>query len=353
MPLSMVVTVARNPLSERTLTENVIQWGTGTLNVDGCLVGSGHDKGLWPVTNRHLNTVYHDVFAIPVETNRDKGRWPSNVILTSESSLEKYFRRIPYEDDMDLPAELIDYLQTLISPPDSPVSGFLDLASVDWDEVSRWGDNSLSGLIARGTPTKEQSDELMRVLKPGAYLLLVAPDEQPTGHTGACRLENSGFEIRDAILLARNLDHLHYVGKATRREKEVGCWALEGRERTTTYDSTESADRNRNHTKVFNTHPTVKPVDLMEKLLATLPGDVVVCDPFLGSGSTGIACVKTGRDFIGIEKEVEYFKIADARIRHWNSKSVPPSRIDSDMDGGDVSIDEMPDSPLSDLFWEK
>ena len=66
-----------------------------------------------------------------------------------------------------------------------------------------------------------------------------------------------------------------------------------------------------------NNHPTVKPIKLMEYLclLTKTPTGGVVLDPFAGSGTTGIACKKTGRDFIGIEKEEEYCKIARARIK--------------------------------------
>jgi len=65
----------------------------------------------------------------------------------------------------------------------------------------------------------------------------------------------------------------------------------------------------------INTHPTVKPVALMEWLirLVTPPGGVVL-DPFLGSGTTGVAAVKGGFGFIGIEREAEYLSIARARI---------------------------------------
>lgn len=62
-------------------------------------------------------------------------------------------------------------------------------------------------------------------------------------------------------------------------------------------------------------HPTQKPVALLEYLVKTYTneGDVVL-DNCMGSGSTGVACVKTGRRFIGIEKEQEYFDIAKQRI---------------------------------------
>ena len=69
-----------------------------------------------------------------------------------------------------------------------------------------------------------------------------------------------------------------------------------------------------------NIHPTVKPIDLMRYLcrLITPPGGTVL-EPFMGSGSTGIGAIKEGFDFIGIEREKEYFEIAKARIEYWTS----------------------------------
>jgi DNA modification methylase len=68
-------------------------------------------------------------------------------------------------------------------------------------------------------------------------------------------------------------------------------------------------------TRRKNNHPTVKPVDLMRHLvrLVTPPGGTVL-DPFLGSGTTGIACEMEGFDWIGIEREAEYVAIATARL---------------------------------------
>lgn len=62
-------------------------------------------------------------------------------------------------------------------------------------------------------------------------------------------------------------------------------------------------------------HPTEKPVELMKFYIenSTNPGDIVL-DPFMGGGSTGIACLETGRHFVGFEINEEYFKIADDRI---------------------------------------
>lgn len=60
-------------------------------------------------------------------------------------------------------------------------------------------------------------------------------------------------------------------------------------------------------------HPNEKPVGLLERLLAKMPPGLI-CDPFMGSGSTGVACVKSGRPFIGCEIEERYFDIACRRI---------------------------------------
>ncbi len=60
-------------------------------------------------------------------------------------------------------------------------------------------------------------------------------------------------------------------------------------------------------------HPTEKPVDLMGQLIRKVPGTVL--DPFMGSGSTGVACVKAGREFVGVEIDEHYFDIACDRIR--------------------------------------
>ena len=62
-------------------------------------------------------------------------------------------------------------------------------------------------------------------------------------------------------------------------------------------------------------HPTQKPVDLMEWCLRFLPDADTILDPFAGSGTTGVACVREGRRFIGVELDPEYFEIACKRIR--------------------------------------
>lgn len=62
-------------------------------------------------------------------------------------------------------------------------------------------------------------------------------------------------------------------------------------------------------------HPTQKPLSLMMELVSLFsnPGEII-CDPFMGSGTTGVACIKLGRRFIGIERDEKYFSIARERI---------------------------------------
>lgn len=63
-------------------------------------------------------------------------------------------------------------------------------------------------------------------------------------------------------------------------------------------------------------HPTQKPIDMLEFLINKFSDEnMVVCDPFMGSGSTGVACINTNRKFIGIELDQNYFEIAKKRIQ--------------------------------------
>jgi len=61
-------------------------------------------------------------------------------------------------------------------------------------------------------------------------------------------------------------------------------------------------------------HPTQKAVELMEWCIAFFPKASAILDPFMGSGTTGVACMNLGRSFIGIEREPKYFDIACRRI---------------------------------------
>lgn len=79
-------------------------------------------------------------------------------------------------------------------------------------------------------------------------------------------------------------------------------------------------------------HPTTKPLALMRRIVEdfTDPDDLI-CDPFAGSGTTGVACIRLGRRFIGWEKDPAYFEIACRRLRGDEAKprKEQPSLFDS------------------------
>ena len=63
-------------------------------------------------------------------------------------------------------------------------------------------------------------------------------------------------------------------------------------------------------------HPAEKPVELLERFVrVSCPEDGLIFDPFMGSGSTGIACLNNGRSFLGVEKDDSYFELASRRIK--------------------------------------
>lgn len=99
-----------------------------------------------------------------------------------------------------------------------------------------------------------------------------------------------------------------------RNHVEYVCWGSNGPmgEPPEVYPS--SVMRFTPPTSATRVHRTEKPVELIEALLPITAAYGTILDPFMGSGTTGVACIKTGRNFIGIEKEPKYFDIARKRI---------------------------------------
>lgn len=114
-----------------------------------------------------------------------------------------------------------------------------------------------------------------------------------------------------------------YCAKASIRERNAGLEGMPLKDAGFKNSSGRGIQRGDAYTEIKrqNNHPTVKPIALMKyivKLLAP-PGNPICLDPFMGSGTTGIACHDLGIDFIGIEKETEYFEIAKNRIENTNT----------------------------------
>ena len=108
-----------------------------------------------------------------------------------------------------------------------------------------------------------------------------------------------------------------YVPKASKSERNLGCEGLEEKKVSDGREKEADNAYQRGKTLRSNTHPTVKPLKLMEYLcrLTQTPTGGVILDPFVGSGTTCMAAKKVGRKCIGIEKDKSYVKIARARIK--------------------------------------
>jgi DNA modification methylase len=111
-----------------------------------------------------------------------------------------------------------------------------------------------------------------------------------------------------------------YTAKASKRERDMGCEGLEEKRSGSMQGCVDDGNfltgsGNPREGKYRNNHPTVKPIALMKYLITLISREgQTVLDPFMGSGTTGIACKELGRDFIGIEREAEYLEIAKRRI---------------------------------------
>ena len=137
-------------------------------------------------------------------------------------------------------------------------------------------------------------------------------------------LENNGFEIKDLIRwkktnpMPRNRDRRFIT------DYEVAVWAVKKGSKWTFNRLSDTYERPEivcsitpRSEKINGCHPTQKPIEVMEWLINRLAneGDLVL-DPFMGSGSTGVACLNTNRKFIGIELDEKYFEIAKNRIEN-------------------------------------
>ncbi len=142
------------------------------------------------------------------------------------------------------------------------------------------------------------------------------------GKFGGGKSEYSGVGEYDGF---GGASRFFYVAKASKSERNRGCEKLEKKQ--TNDGRNELPDTPHQIGKTFRTndHPTVKPLKLMEYLstLTKTPFGGIILDPFAGSGTTCMAAKKVGRYYIGIEKDPEYIRIAEARIKatpHDNTK---------------------------------
>ena len=268
-PANEPICLARKPLSEKTIVDNVIKWGTGGINIDGCRIGTEgatkrshqaeYDKTEDGKEDRSENWMRkgHNI----VELN--EGRFPAN-ILFDETAAEMLDKQMPF----------------------TSVTGKRSQKSIDNCIESR-----------KESKGKTQCDTGGNITKITEY----ANDKG-----GASRF--------------------FYVAKVGKKERNLGLDNFEDKESVlpglNTFD--EEGNRLRNDGSVIpplvakNNHPTLKPINLMTYLCRLItPQGGIVLDPFMGSGSTGISACLEGFRFVGMELDEDYFKIAEARVNNF------------------------------------
>lgn len=256
--------------------------------------------------------------------------------------------------------DMIEYFKTMITPPVEDACVIVSQPNeIDFStykkEVFEEGalvptyEPMVHGLILLGEPTEEESKEIMDILKPGAHVVIIPED---MGYKGVIALEDCGFEVRDAIFVGDNSEDFHYISKASRSEREAGLDNFEEKEGGGGMTDTKNKDMltgsgNVRDNMRKNIHPTVKPIEIMEWCARDIAPNSKVVDPFLGSGTTGIAMSRLGHDFIGIELNPEYAKICEARIRHWMPIG---TEIESEAQVGKVKPKEGEQISIFDIF---
>jgi site-specific DNA-methyltransferase (adenine-specific) len=115
-----------------------------------------------------------------------------------------------------------------------------------------------------------------------------------------------------------------YVAKASKAERNKGLEGFDTKQTIGgggTYNEEAGAKYGSIKAEGKNFHPTVKPVKLMQYLVKMItPPNGIVLDPFCGSGTTGVACKLEGFQFVGMEQDPEYSKIAEGRIKNYKEE---------------------------------
>ena len=120
------------------------------------------------------------------------------------------------------------------------------------------------------------------------------------------------FKIKNILIWEKNNTSMGDLKASYAPKYEMIIFAHKGRKLLNGFRYADIIKANRTGNKL---HPTEKPVDLLELFIKNSSDEnAVVFDGFMGSGSTGVACVNTNRQFIGIELDPQYFEIAKKRI---------------------------------------
>jgi len=285
-PAHEPICMARKPISEKTVAENCLKWGTGGINIDESRVETSDSlDGGGTIDKSNYSTVTLKSQPVRGRTGAETGgRFPANLIHDNSEEVRECF------PDLGRSSKLGNNCKS--------TGGWS--TGLKMSEKGKTNDYSDSGNASRffKSISKEEQDEIQ---------------EECTSMEE--KLEKLGLVNPKSII---------YQAKASKSERNKGCDGLEEKESPLL----NGQIRNDGTTQEFggfsgqvnrNNHPTVKPIALMEYLIKMVtPKGGIVLDPFAGSGTTCMAAKKVGRDFIGIEKEPDYVAIAEARI-----KSIP------------------------------
>lgn len=185
-------------------------------------------------------------------------------------------------------------------------------------------DINKSGMVFKHNTIKfdDWLPECFRVLKDGGHAYFMTNNKNLLPMLKAVEL--AGFNIFKTLIWAKNtaITNMYYMDS-----HEYIIFCRKGKAKKINNCGTKSVmffDNPKN-----KVHPTEKPVGLMTQLIENSTNDSdVVLDLFMGSGSTGVACVNTNRKFIGIELDEDYFGIAQERIN--------PPTIDFELEQLDI-----------------
>ncbi len=322
--------VARKPIVGN-VADNVLTHGTGGLNVDGCRVGTSKEGdpnrfvGCKNSTRTYAQDQWTQEKFLGQAIDPNQGRWPTNLVLShSPGCVRRGTKRVKgsHQNGKPWPRNIVNgHIYEKGWKPGHECNGHVDpdgLETVaDWD-------------CAPGCPIRligEQSGES----SPGKPHVLRRNAKSTGWSGGSYPTENAGLDRGDSGTAARffpqfDADPFIYQAKASRADRNAGCEGMEAKKSSKLNDglrscvghpnpnavgTTSSEDR-----KAANHHPTVKSTPLMQWLcrLATPPGGLIL-DPFAGSGSTGVAAIREGFGFVGIESDPAYFAIARRRIK--------------------------------------
>lgn len=205
-----------------------------------------------------------------------------------------------------------------------PDNSKVDAVDDEWDQFSSFA--------AYDKFTHEWLTAARRLLKPTGAIWVIGSYHN-VFRMGA-ELQNQGFWILNDVVWRKSNPMPNFRGKRFTNAHETMIWASksEGSKYTFNYEALKALNEGvqmrsdwvlpicTGHERLKNengdkAHPTQKPESLLHRVLvgATNPGDVVL-DPFFGTGTTGAVAKMLGRDFIGIEREEEYRKVAKKRI---------------------------------------